>query len=175
MTTRPNQGGLGLAQVPVADDGDTAQGGLGRWLTLTELAARTDRRLEGVRSWAKRGARAGRLRTRKSNRGEVQVWATTEVLAELEPDEASADQVAGLGQAEEVTELRQALTEAAIRAARAEGELTAEQRRNAELVETLTTSLTKAEARADRLEAELRELRRPWLTRVIEGLRRKGS
>jgi hypothetical protein len=29
--------------------------------------------------------------------------------------------------------------------------------------------------RADRLEAELRELRRPWLTRVLEGLWRKES
>ena len=35
-----------------------------------------------------------------------------------------------------MAELRQALTEAAIRAARAEGELAAEQRRNAELVAT---------------------------------------
>jgi len=174
VTTRPNQGGLGLAQVPVADDVDTAQVGLGRWLTLTELAARTDRRLEGVRSWAKRGARAGRLRTRKSNRGEVQVWATAEVLAELEPDEASADQVAGLGQAEEVAELRQALTEAAIRAARAEGELTAEQRRNAELVATLTATIEHERAEKARLAAELAEARRPWLARVLEGLRRRG-
>ena len=30
-------------------------------------------------------------------------------------------------------------------------------------------------ARADRLEAALAEARRPWLARVLEGLRRKGS
>ena len=53
---------------------------------------------------------------------------------------------------------------------RAEGELSAELRRSADLV----ASLTKAEARAERLEAEMRELRRPWLARVLEGLRRKG-
>ena len=55
-----------------------------------------------------------------------------------------------------------------------EGELAAEQRRNAELVATLTAALTKAEARADRLEAALAEARRPWLAKVLEGLRRKG-
>ena len=61
------------------------------------------------------------------------------------------------------------------RVARAEGELAAEQRRNAELVATLTAALNKAETRADRLEAALAEARRPWLARVLEGLRRKGS
>src|SRR5205085_11042990 len=35
--------------------------------------------------------------------------------------------------------------------------------------------MAKAEARADRLEAALAEARRPWLARVIDGLRRKGS
>lgn len=59
---RPNQGGLGLASVPVADNGETTQGDLGRWLTLNELATQAGRRLEGVRSWAKRGAWAGRIR-----------------------------------------------------------------------------------------------------------------
>jgi hypothetical protein len=173
VTARPNQGGLGLAPVPVAGEEAEAQADLGRWLTLTELAAQTGRRLEGVRSWAKRGARAGRIRTRKNNRGEVQVWATAEVLAELEPEETSVDQVADLGHQEEVAELRLALTEAATRAARAEGELAAEQRRNTELRADLTAALAKAETRADRLEAALAEARRPWLAKVIEGLRRR--
>jgi hypothetical protein len=171
---RPNQGGLGLAPVSVADDGETTQTDLGRWLTLTELAAQAGRRLEGVRSWAKRGARAGRIRTRKNNRGEVQVWATAELLAELEPDAAQGDQAADLGQVEELAELRLPLTEAATRAARAEGELAVEQRRNAELRADLTAALAKAETRADRLEAALAEARRPWLTRVLDGMRRKG-
>ena len=58
-------------------------------------------------------------------------------------------------------------------AARAEGELTAEQRRNAELVATLRRR-GEGRGRADRLEAELAEARRPWLAKVLEGLRRKG-
>ena len=76
---------------------------------------------------------------------------------------------------EALAELRHAL-------GRAEGELAAEQRRGAELVATLTTALDRERARADRLEAEalalaraLAEARRPWLARVLEGLRRKGS
>jgi len=31
------------------------------------------------------------------------------------------------------------------------------------------------QVRADRLEAALAEARRPWLAKVLEGLRRKGS
>jgi len=54
---------------------------------------------------------------------------------------------------------------------RAEGELTAELRRSADL----GAALAKAEVRADRLEAALAEARRPWLARVIEGLRRKAG
>jgi multidrug efflux pump subunit AcrA (membrane-fusion protein) len=38
----------------------------------------------------------------------------------------------------------------------------------------LREALIKAEARGDRLEAALAEARRPWLARVLEGLRRKG-
>ena len=38
----------------------------------------------------------------------------------------------------------------------------------------LRAALAKAEARADRLEAALVEARRPWLARVLDGLRRKG-
>jgi hypothetical protein len=66
------------------------------------------------------------------------------------------------------------LRDRASRADRAEGELAAEQRRNAELAGELRAALAKAEARADRLEAALAEARRPWLARVLEGLRRKG-
>src|SRR4051812_48833790 len=181
---RPNQAGLGLAQIRPAEDGAAAQADLGRWLTLTELAAETGRRLEGVRSWAKRGARAGRIRTRKTNRGEVQVWATAELLAELGPGAAQADRSADLGRDEaeprlraRVEELLECATraedeagrwrakaeEAGQRAARAEGELAAELRRSVDL----TAALAKAEA-------ALAEARRPWLARVLEGLRRKG-
>src|SRR4051794_31681362 len=66
------------------------------------------------------------------------------------------------------------LRDRASRADRAEGELAAKMRRSAELVTALTAALAKAEERADRLEAALAEARRPWLAKVIEGLRRKG-
>ncbi len=102
------------------------------------------------------------------------MWATAELLAELEPNVTQGDQAADLGQVEELAELRLALTEASTRAARAEGELAVEQRRSAELHADLTAALAKAEARVDRLEAALAEARRPWLARVLEGLRRKG-
>lgn len=192
---RPNQAGLGLAQIRPAEDGDAAQADLGRWLTLTELAAETGRRLEGVRSWAKRGARAGRIRTRKTNRGEVQVWAT----AELEPGAAQADRSADLGRDEaeprlqaRVEELLERATraeakaaglwdeagrwrgkaeEAGQRASRAEGELAAEQRRSAEL----RADLEHERSERTKVVAELAEARRPWLAKVLDGLRRKGS
>ena len=54
---------------------------------------------------------------------------------------------------------------------RAEGELAAEMRRNGDLAATLAVE----RARAERLEAALAEARRPWLARVLDGLRRKGS
>ena len=57
-----------------------------------------------------------------------------------------------------------------IEVARLEERLIASERREGELV----AALTKAETRADRLEAALAEARRPWLARVLEGLRRKG-
>ena len=59
----------------------------------------------------------------------------------------------------------------AIARARAEGERDATRAEAAALRE----ALTRAEARADRLEAALVEARRPWLARVLEGLRLKGS
>ena len=56
-------------------------------------------------------------------------------------------------------------------AARAEGALTELRGTAAELRQALEHERT----RGDRLEAELAEARRPWLAKVLEGLRRKGS
>ena len=58
-----------------------------------------------------------------------------------------------------------------VQVARLEERLAASERREGEL----SSALAKSEARADRLEAALAEARRPWLARVLEGLRRKGS
>ena len=162
-----------------------AEDGPGVWLTLAELAARSGRDRMAVRSWVRRRERNGLARTRRGNQGQTQVWATPELLAELTDRSGrgpTRDQTAGPtpGPAEawppdELAALREELGESRELAARTAGELAAEQRRNAELVETLTAALAKAEAAADRLEAELAEARRPWLARVLEGLRRKGS
>jgi hypothetical protein len=57
----------------------------------------------------------------------------------------------------------------------AAGELRAAvQTRAAADTAALREALAKAEARGDRLEAALAEARRPWLAKLIEGLRRKG-
>jgi hypothetical protein len=55
----------------------------------------------------------------------------------------------------------------------AESERTGRVRAEAEL-EAARTMLGHERARSDRLEAALAEARRPWLARVLEGLRRKG-
>jgi hypothetical protein len=132
--------------------------GAGEWLTLAELTGRTGRTPAAVRSWMRRRRKEGRLRTQRNNRGETQIWATAEHLAELgqgrDPGDDRISDPGVTGLLEEVAELRHAL-------GRAEGELAAEQRRNAELVAPLTAALAKAEAR------------RPWLAKVIDGLRRR--
>ena len=157
--------------------------GAGEWLTLAELTGRTGRTPAAVRSWMRRRRKEGRLRVQRNNRGETQIWATAEHLAELGPGRDPADDRGGdpaddpamTGSLEEVAELRHAL-------GRAEGELTAKDA----LVTELCARAERAEARADRLEAEhratvaelraeLAEARRPWLAKVLEGLRRKGS
>src|SRR5690348_8008832 len=109
------------------------EGSLGQWLTLDELAARTGRKATGLRTWAQRRRRDGRHTWRKNNTGQWTVEITPEVLSELEQsfgevaslsDEA-AREVLAEAQAE-VANLREALTEARIGQARAEGELAAE-------------------------------------------------
>ena len=68
-----------------------------------------------------------------------------------------------------MAELAQALTEARVGQARAEGELAAETRRNADLAANLEHE------RAGRavLAAELAEARKPMLVRLLEALRRR--
>jgi hypothetical protein len=56
----------------------------------------------------------------------------------------------------------------------AENERTGRVRAEAEL-EASWTMLGQERARGDRLEAALAEARRPWLAKVLEGLRRKAG
>jgi hypothetical protein len=162
---------------------------LAEWLTLTAAAERLGWRVRKVESRARRED----WQRRRSNRGPAMEYLVpAAVLAEVmqgsaertDPAAEMAETSADPGVAElaelatelrhENVELRAELTEARTARARAEGELGAELRRNAELRADLTAALVKAEARADRLEAALAETRRPWLARVLEGLRRKG-
>jgi hypothetical protein len=147
----------------------------GQWLTLAELASRTGRHIDAVRSWAQRGRRAGRLRTQKNNRHELQVWFTPEHEPELLQGAASVALAGSDGEAEALAELRswledtaEALAEARIGQARLEGELAAEARRSADLV----AAVDRERDRADKLAAELAEARRPVLLRLLEALRR---
>ena len=141
----------------------------GEWLTLSAAASRLGWHLQRVQSRARREA----WPKRKANRGAALEYLVPAGAWDESPNDppdesdsvpAGPDAVAG--------ELREA---ARAEAAGVRGELAAEQRRNAELAGELRAALAKAEARADRLEAALLEARRPWLAKVLEALRRKGS
>ena len=152
----------------------------GQWLTLAEIAARTGRHIDAVRSWAHRGRRTERLRTQKNNRHELQVWFTPELAPELATGTASVasftalagDEVAAEAATElraRVDELTEALIQARVSQARAEGELAAEARHSADL----RAALDHERARTDRLAVELAEARKGWLERLLEAVRRR--
>src|SRR4051794_18775862 len=148
----------------------------GPWLTISEAAERTGRKIDAMRALVRRG----RLPRKKGNRGEwlVQLPETLPQAAldidsdsNLDPDLDGASGSELIVIREQLVELREGLTQAVERAARAEGELAAELRRSAELAATMAAE----RARGDRLEAALAEARRPLLLRLVEGLRRRGA
>jgi hypothetical protein len=132
------------------------EAGPGQWLSLAELTARSGAHIDRIRSWYKRASKAGRVRTRKGNDGHVRVWATAELVSELRTSLGEARERAARAE----SEARHLLG----RAAKAETDLAGLAAR-VEVQERLITTL----------EAALAEARRPWLAKVIEGLRRKGS
>src|SRR3954451_8953795 len=158
--------------------------GLGQWLTLTELAERSDRKLDAVRAWGQRRRRERRHNWRKSNSGEWTVEATPEVLSELAQGAVLGGASGDSGDAEELHEAREeiarlheALTETRIGHARLEERLAAADRlltERATTLDDLRRDRDQERARAGRLEAALAEARRPLLLRLVEGLRRKG-
>src|SRR5215218_5343461 len=110
----------------------------GQWLTLDELATRTGRKATGLRTWAQRRRRNGQHEWRKNNARQWTIYVTLEVLSELEQglDEGASLFNEGAREAVanaqvEMANLREALTDARVSQARAEGALAAEQRRNA--------------------------------------------
>jgi hypothetical protein len=108
--------------------------------------------------------RRGKLQGRKNNAGQRLVQISPGMLAES--DSADGPDMAGV-----VAELRDELLEARVAAARAEAERDSAV---ANLADARAT-IERERARGDRLEAALAEARRPWLAKVLEGLRRRGS
>jgi hypothetical protein len=149
------------------------------WLTLSAAASRLRWDLHKVESRARREG----WPKRRGNRGRAMEYLIPAGL--LMPSSAERDGVTdsvapahdGVNPAtdgvtvEVLAKLRHAL-------GRAEGELAAKDALVTELREALAREADHASRerdRGDRLEAALAEARRPWLAKVLEGLRRKGS
>src|SRR4051794_34240499 len=126
--------------------------------------------------------RRGKLERRKGNAGQ---WLVRLPTGGLTGSDRGGDAVSDAGLAEVVAELKEEVTElrvalarseaghdAALAQVRAEGDARAA-KAEAEL-EAARAMLSQERTRADRFEAALAEARRPWLAKVIEGLRRKG-
>jgi hypothetical protein len=134
---------------PGAEAGTQPEDSPGTWLTVAEAARRLGVTPKAIRNRIKHSSLESRPR---GNAGR-------EVFV---PDDMEQ------GDDEEDSPGTLALH---VQVARLEERLAASERREGEL----SSAVAKSEARADRLEAALAEARRPWLARVLEGLRRKGS
>jgi hypothetical protein len=156
----------------------------GHWLRLSEAAARLGTTVDAVRSRIRRGS----LESRRGNDGWIKVMVPTVELDQSppRPDGADPGRVQATTRQDEGDDwLREDRDEALAeadhwrrlvedeRVARVKAEAEREAER-AMLAET-RTALAAERARGDRLEAALAEARRPWLAKVFEGLRRKGS
>src|SRR4051794_36637738 len=143
----------------------------GEWMTLSAAASR----LGWARARVESRARREEWPKRQPNRGTAMEYLVpasvlTEPATVTDGAETDREGVADSVMTEALAELQREVTELATVAATAKGELAAELRRSSDLA----AALSKVEARADRLEAALAEARRPWLAKVLEGLRRKG-
>jgi hypothetical protein len=107
---------------------------------------------------------------KKGNDGRILV----EVMANARPDHGQVTVTAEDELRAEVDFMRGQLEAARIARAKAEAERDAAIATSAAKVEAAERVVTELRVRGDRLEAALAEARRPWLAKVIEGLRRKG-
>ena len=147
-------------------------------LTLAEAGKRLGRHPEALRALVRRH----RLPARRDNLGRL-LLRLADLPADLgTPEHAHPAHPVAPKHAQPIwpdaAELREGLAEERVARARLEGELVARDAllaANAELVAELRQVLEHERGRANRLEAALVEARRPWLARVLEGLRRKGS
>src|SRR3954454_350059 len=167
--------------VPMDGPGDAP----GEWCSVRQAARRLGITEKAVRGRVERGTMPWRPNGNHGRLVLVPVTSHGSVPGDDPPDipeDGSGDIPPGRPREVELLERIAALGE---RAAKAEGELAAEQRRNAELREALSPEADHPaleRVRGDRLEAEalalaraLAETRRPWLAKVLEALRRKGS
>ena len=151
---------VNIRPLPVRDPGgDSAESGQEPWVGLTEAGRMTGRHPDALRAMIRRG----KLQGRKNNAGQWLVQIPPGMLAESDP--ADDPDMAGV-----VAELRDELLEARVAAARAEAERDSAVGNLADARATIE----RERGRVDRLEAVLAEARRPWLAKVLEGLRRKG-
>ncbi len=142
----------------------------GAWLRPDEAASRLGTTVEAVRSRIRRGS----LQSRRGNDGRIKV-----LVHATEPDQAGPDGDRASTDREDAddwlrTERNEALLEADHWRSVAETERTGRVRAEAEL-EAARTMRGQERARGARLAAARAEARRPWLAKVLEGLRRKGS
>jgi septal ring factor EnvC (AmiA/AmiB activator) len=166
--------------------------GSGSWLTVSEAATRTGLHIDRLRSMIRRG----KLEKRRGNRGEWLVLVPAEMMTGSDlvggsvagaADHANGSAEGDLDRVDGsvMSKLTDALTELAALEHELGAALTRSAVAEAEAA-TLRDALTKTEAMADQLRAEhrvtvaelraeLAEARRPWLAKVLEGLRRKGS
>jgi hypothetical protein len=164
----------------MSDTGDE-----GPWLTISEAAERTGRKLDAMRALVRRG----RLPRKKGNRGEwlVQIPGMA-VRPALDPDsDGDLDPDVDGDSDSELAVLREQMTKLRIGLARAEERTTAAER-EVELLRELLASererhhdaLAAAKAIAaakeaaaerviDALNQRLAELRRPWWRRMLSG------
>src|SRR5689334_1592720 len=131
----------------------------GTWLTVSEATSRLAWHPDRMKS----AIRRGRIQARKNNAGKWLVLVTPDLVGTV-PD-TPPDPVYDT----DIADLRDALTRAVERAARAEGRAEAMLAAVSDLRQTLEHERQeKAELRR-----ELAEARRPWLAKVLGGLRRR--
>src|SRR4051794_31724238 len=141
------------------------------WVTVSEAAPRLKLPSYGIKSRIRRGT----LRAKQGNDRRLLVGIPADLPAAAEDEAADlpADRLDEHHQEAEaeVEYWRTLAQEVQLEAARLEERLAAAERREADLSATASAE----RARGDRLEAALAEARRPWLAKVLEGLRRRGS
>src|SRR4051794_5684202 len=170
---------------------DQADDQAGTWLRLGEAAAALGTTVEGIRSRIKRR----KLRTKPGNDGRLRVLVPAPEHGQAAnghdqapPGHAWAspghDQAVALARDKAVAEAerwRCLAEEERLARAKAESERDAAKAAHDAETTLLREALAREadhagreRARGDRLEAALAEARRPWLAKVLEGLRRKG-